>query len=147
MEGILGHIMDEDMKAIEPFRSTGSRTKKVLLIIAGTISVGLGALGAVLPVLPTTPFLLLAAACYLRSSRRLYHWLLTNPLFGEYLRRYRSGEGLPLSTKVSTLILLWLSLGASAVFAIPEQLRWLRLILLLVGIGVTIHICRIKTRQ
>ena len=120
---------------------------RAVLIASGTLSVGLGVLGIVLPVLPTTPFLLLAAACYLRSSRRLHRWLLSNRLFGEYIRRYLSGEGLPLATKVVTLSLLWLSLGASALFAVPGHLWWVRLILLAVGVGVTIHLLSIKTSR
>lgn len=120
---------------------------RAALVAAGSLSVGLGVLGVVLPVLPTTPFLLLAAACYLRSSRRLHRWLLTNRVFGEYIRRYLSGEGLPLSLKVSTLTMLWLSLGSSALFAIPPRLWWVRLILLAVGIGVTAHLLSIKTSR
>jgi uncharacterized protein len=120
---------------------------RAVLIASGSLSVGLGMLGIVLPVLPTTPFLLLAAACYLRSSRRLHRWLLTNRVFGEYIRRYMSGEGLPLPLKVSTLVMLWLSLGASAFFAVPAHLWWVRLILLAVGIGVTTHLLSIRTSR
>ena len=104
-------------------------------------------MGAFVPVMPTTPFLLLAAACFSRSSERLHRWLFTNRLFGNYLRRYRDGEGLPRASKIATLVLLWTSLGASALFAVPERLWWVRALLLLVGIGVTIHVLRIKTRR
>jgi uncharacterized membrane protein YbaN (DUF454 family) len=131
----------------EALDDAGSRLKRVLLIVAGTLFVGLGLLGAVLPILPTTPFLLLAAACYVRSSRRLYHRLLSNRLFGEYLRRFRDGEGVPLPTKVWAISLLWLSLGSSALLAVPARLWWVRLILLAVGLGVTTHIARIPTRR
>jgi uncharacterized protein len=123
------------------------RINKILYIAAGTLFVALGALGAVLPLLPTTPFLLLAAACYMRSSRKLYTWLLTNRVFGEYLRRYREGEGLPLSFKIWTIALLWLSLGSSALFAVPSHLWWVHLLLLAVGIGVTSHLVHVKTRR
>ena len=125
----------------------GSRVKRVLLVVLGTLFVGLGLLGVVLPVLPTTPFLLLAAACYVRSSRRLYRWLLTNRFFGEYIRRYRDGEGIPLATKIWAICLLWLSLGSSALLAVPARLWWVRLLLLGVGLGVTNHIVRIPTRR
>jgi hypothetical protein len=118
---------------------------RVVLVASGSLSVGLGVLGMVLPVLPTTPFLLLAAACYLRSSRRLHRWLLSNRLFGGYLRRYLSGEGLPLAAKVSTIAMLWLSLGASALYAVPARLWWVRLILLAVGVGVSVHLLSIRT--
>lgn len=109
--------------------------------------VGLGVVGVLVPLLPTTPFLLLASACFLRSSDRLHRWLLGNRIFGDYLRRYRNGEGLPLSSKVTTLVLLWASLGASAFWAVPGRLWWVKLLLLGVGIGVTVHILRIKTRR
>ncbi len=118
-----------------------------VLAAAGFVSVGLAVLGALLPVLPTTPFLLLAAWCFARSSDRLYRWLHENRLFGEYLRRYRSGEGLPLSTKVATISLLWLTLGASTALSRPEIRLWLGAVLALVGMAVTAHIARIKTRK
>ncbi|MBN2048889.1 MAG: YbaN family protein [Spirochaetales bacterium] len=119
--------------------------RRVLLTLAGTVFVALGVLGALLPVLPTTPFLLLAAACYLRSSARLYRRLLNNRIFGEHLRRYRAGEGLPRAFKIWTVALLWTTLSASAFFAVPARLWWVRLLLLAVGIGVTIHLVCIPT--
>ncbi len=122
-----------------------ARLLRALLIAAGTLCVALGALGVLLPVLPTTPFLLLAAACYIRSSKRLYAWLLGNRLFGEYLKRYRAGDGLPLGFKLWTIALLWLSLGSSAFLALPERLWWPRLLLLSVGLAVSAHILHIKT--
>ena len=121
--------------------------RRWLLVAAGTACVALGVVGALVPVLPTTPFLLLAAACYARSSRRLHRWLFANRLFGDYLRRYRAGEGLPRASKIATLALLWASLAASAFLAVPGRLWWVRALLLLVGIGVTIHVARIGTRR
>ncbi len=127
--------------------SAGSSVRRGLLVAAGVLFVGLGMVGVVLPVLPTTPFLLLAAACFLRSSGRLYRWLYGNRVFGEYLRRYRDGEGLPLASKITTLVLLWATLAVSAFAGVPPRLWWVRLLLLVVGIGVTIHILRIKTAR
>jgi len=116
---------------------------KKLLIIAGTLLVGVGILGIFVPVLPTTPFLLLAAACYARSSQRFYHWLLNNRWFGSYIRNYREGRGITLKIKVWTLALLWITIGCSAVFAV----QWfpVKLILILIAIGVSIHILSIRT--
>jgi uncharacterized membrane protein YbaN (DUF454 family) len=140
--------LDEERRAAELGRAAQAakaRLRRAVLIAAGTLCVALAALGALLPVLPTTPFLLLAAACYIRSSKRLYDWLLNNRIFGAYLRRYREGEGLPLPFKLWTIALLWLSLGSSAFLALPERLWWLRLILLAIGLAVSAHILRIKT--
>jgi len=117
--------------------------KTFLLRFAGVSLVALGLVGIILPILPTTPFLLAAAACFVRSSDRLYHWLITNPVFGEYIRRYRDKEGIPKPTKIWTLIFLWTTLGTSALFF--AQALWLKLLLLAVGIGVSIHVVMIKT--
>ncbi|OGS17215.1 MAG: hypothetical protein A2234_03795 [Elusimicrobia bacterium RIFOXYA2_FULL_58_8] len=124
----------------------GGRPRRALLTAAGGISTALALLGILLPVLPTTPFLLLAAWCFARSSPRLYNWLHENGLFGGYLRRYRNGEGLPLHVKVTTISLLWLTLGASAAWAWPRR-PWLAAVLALTGAAVTTHIAHIKTRK
>jgi uncharacterized membrane protein YbaN (DUF454 family) len=116
-----------------------------LLIAAGTLCVVLGLVGVVVPVLPTTPFLLLAAACYGRSSPRLLRWLLHNRLFGEYLRRYHAGEGMSLQSKVTTLGLLWITLGLTLLWLLPPGMLWVRLLILAMGGGVTWHLLRIPT--
>ena len=82
-----------------------------LLLLAGTLCVGLGIVGMFIPILPATPFFLLAAFCYARSSQRFYTWLITNRWFGVYIRSYRAGLGLPIKHKIITLSLLWLSIG------------------------------------
>ena len=116
---------------------------RILLIASGTFFVALGVLGLFLPVLPTTPFLLLAAVCYARSSERFYHWLLTNRWCGEYIRNYREGRGMPLKQKVLAISLLWLTIGYAAWFVV--SLWWVQLILFGIAVGVTIHLIRIKT--
>ena len=118
---------------------------RVVLVILGTLSVALGVIGAVLPVLPTTPFLLLAAALYARSSKRFYNWLLNNRMFGLYIRNYREGNGIPLKVKVFVICLLWLTIGSSAIFAI--QNNYIRALLFLIAIGVTAHLVAIKTKR
>jgi uncharacterized membrane protein YbaN (DUF454 family) len=129
----------------------GNRTKvrgtwiRILLIIAGTFFVGLGIVGAFVPVLPTTPFLLLAAACYARSSQRFYRWLLDNKWFGNYIRSYLKGKGVPLKVKVLTIALLWITIGASAALAVQSFV--VRLILVFIAIGVSIHILCIRTSK
>lgn len=116
---------------------------RTLLIFLGTLCVVLGVLGIFLPVLPTTPFLLLAAICYARSSKRFYHWLMTNRWCGTYIRNYREGRGIPLKHKVLTISLLWLTIVSTAWLAVSAW--WLRLIMLGIAVGVTIHLVKIKT--
>ncbi|HSJ58665.1 MAG TPA: YbaN family protein [Anaerolineae bacterium] len=117
--------------------------KRFVLVAAGTVCVVLAFVGILVPVLPTTPLLLLAAFFYARSSERFHHWLLTNRLFGRYIYNYRHHRGMRLRDKVVTLTLLWLMLGSTILFA--ETAWWLTLILVSIGAGVTTHIVRIKT--
>lgn len=116
---------------------------KIMLIVIGTICVILGIFGIFLPLLPTTPFLLLAAFCYSRSSDRFYHWLITNRWFGEYIRNYREGRGIALRQKVIALSLLWLTMSYSIWFVVSQW--WVQLILLGIAVSVTIHLVRMKT--
>jgi uncharacterized protein len=116
---------------------------KIALTAAGSISVGLGALGMFLPLLPTTPFLLLAAFCYARSSRRFYRWLMTNRFFGEYIRNYREGRGIPLKEKMLVMAVLWLTIGFSAGFVVSPL--WGKLLLLCIAVGVSAHLLTVKT--
>jgi len=120
-----------------------SRPTKALLITLGTLSVALGAVGMFVPVLPTTPFLLLAAACYARSSKRFYRRLLSNRWCGPYIRNYREGRGVPAWQKVFTILLLWLTIGMTVWLAVSQW--WLRLVLVVIAIGVTVHVARIRT--
>lgn len=120
-----------------------NRLIRILLLICGTLCVALAVLGMFLPILPTTPFLLLAAVCYARSSERFYNWLITNRWCGRYIRSYREGRGVPLRHKVVTILLLWLSIGYAAWFLVPQW--WGKLILAGIAAGVTIHLVRIKT--
>ena len=119
--------------------------KRWVLIAAGTVSAGLGILGVFVPLLPTTPFLLLAAACYARSSKRCHAWLLGNRFFGKYVRGYVEGRGVPLRVKLPTVVLLWATLGLSMAFAVSTLA--LRLIFVVVGIAVTIHILTLPTPE
>ena len=122
---------------------TRNRYKKILLIVAGTISTILGIIGIFVPILPTTPFLLLAAACYARSSKRFYTWLLDNKFFGSYIRNYLEKRGTTLKIKIFTLTLLWFTIGCSILFAI-ESIA-ITIALLCIAVGVTIHIVRLNT--
>jgi uncharacterized membrane protein YbaN (DUF454 family) len=113
------------------------------LIILGSLSVGLGAVGIILPILPTTPFLLLAAACFIRSSEKLYQRLISNRWFGKYLKNYREGKGVPIATKVVGISALWITIGLSAIYG--TNFLAIRIALLLVAVGVTVHIVLLPT--
>lgn len=110
---------------------------KHTLNIIGIIAVVLAILGVFLPLLPTTPFLLLASACFARSSDRLHNWLLNNKLFGNALRDFEQGKGMPLKAKVTAVLLMWVSLAWSA-FHLRSVI--IVAILLAVGIGVTTYL-------
>lgn len=120
-----------------------SSLKNMILIAIGSLAVGLGVAGIFLPLLPTTPFLLLAAVCYANSSERFYHWLMHHRWFGSYIRNYREGRGIPLVSKVVALALLWLTIGASAIFVVPVLIG--KIVLVSIAIGVTIHLLSVKT--
>jgi uncharacterized membrane protein YbaN (DUF454 family) len=119
--------------------------KRNALMICGTLAVVLGVVGMIFPILPTTPFLLLAAFCYGRSSKRFYDWLLNNRIFGTYIRNYRAGLGIPLKQKIFSISLLWVTIGYSVIFIVDNW--WLRILLLGIAVGVTTHLVRIKTYQ
>ncbi len=119
--------------------------KRRLLIGAGTLSTGLGIIGVFIPILPTTPFLLLAAACYMRSSERFYHWLINNRIFGAYVRNYIEGRGISIRIKIFTILLLWLTIGLSITFGVQNIA--IRIVLICIAVGVTAHISLIKKRK
>lgn len=122
-----------------------SPLRRALLLIAGSLSLGVGLVGIIVPVLPTTPFLILAALCYGRSSVRCYRWLITNRLFGRYLNDYLCGRGVSWRVKTSALVLLWSVIGLSAALAVDRW--WVRAILGAVAVGVTVHVLMLKGRS
>jgi uncharacterized protein len=117
--------------------------RKALLTGAGMISLGLGALGIVVPVLPTTSFVLLAAACFAKSSPRFYNALVVNRVFGPYINNYRNGTSVPKRLKIGTCAFLWLTLIVSAVLVHRLLVYG---ILAAVGVAVTWHVLSLKPR-
>lgn len=116
---------------------------KTLCIILGTLSLALGIVGIFVPLLPTTPFLLLTAALYFRGSSRLYQWLLSHKYFGPYIRNYRENKAIPLRAKVYSLLLMWGSVLYGIFFLLP--LTGVKILMFLVAVGVTWHILSFKT--
>jgi uncharacterized membrane protein YbaN (DUF454 family) len=142
--------MEEKKTFASACKEQGRKLVRILWFIVGTICVVLGAFGIVLPILPTTPFLLAAAACYYKSSERMHRWLLNNKWFGEYIRNYTEGKGLTIKTKITALTMLWITIGVSTVFMLdrllPAQLVLpMQLIMIAVAIAVSTHILRLPT--
>ena len=128
----------------DEMRLSTSAAVRYFYIAAGSLSFVLGMIGLLLPIIPPSPFLLLTAFCYARGSERFYGWLLTNPHFGEYIRALRTGEGIPLRIKVYAIAVLWLTLGSTIIFIVP--LWSVKLLLTLVGLGVSVYIAQLPTK-
>jgi uncharacterized protein len=119
----------------------GHPLKKYAFLVLGTLSLGIGMIGVLLPVLPTTPFLLMASFFYLRSSKRMYNWLVNHKVFGSYIYCYMTYHAISPRTKVGALIFLWATLVFSMV-VIPGL--HIKLFLMVVGMAVTTHIILLK---
>lgn len=119
---------------------------KYMLILTGFVSLGLGIVGIFLPLLPTTPFLLLSAALFGRSSERLYNQLLTHKILGGYIRDFLNERAIPLRIKVLSVSALWLTVGCTVFLAASGRL-WLQILLPAVAAGVTAHILSYKTKR
>jgi len=132
-----------DERQVPHARRVQHRPLRYLLVAAGLVCVGLGIAGVFVPLLPTTPFLLLAAACFIRSSERFYHWLTTNRLMGSYVRNYMEHRATTAATKVVSIGTLWLCIGLAAFFFTESWV--VRSLLLVVAIGVTAHLATLKT--
>lgn len=114
-------------------------------MIFGIISLALGIIGIFVPILPTTPFLLLSAACFARSSEKLYNWLMGHRIFGRYITLYIKHGAIPKSSKIISLCLLWLSIGYVSLFKLSHIGG--KCILLLIAVAVSIHILSLKTNN
>ena len=135
--------MPKTEKSIPDSKECG-RIKKTLLIVAGVVSIALGGIGVFLPLLPTTPFVLLAAGCFAGSSPAMHRWLCRSRFFGEYIENYRTNAGVSKSVKVRAIVFLWAGLALSAA-AVHKPI--VRIILAVVGICVSTHLLMMKTKD
>lgn len=119
--------------------------KSKLLILCGSLALALGVLGIFLPVLPTTPFLLLSATCYFHGSKRLYTWLMNHRRLGPYIRSFREDKSIPLRVKIVSVTMVWATLLYCAVFV--TEIIWLKALFMILAIGITWHILSYKTRK
>ena len=109
------------------------------------MSLVLGAIGIVVPLLPTTPFLLLAAACYMRGSESLYNWLINHRLFGPYIKNYREGKGISLKLKIVLIVLIWITIPLSAFFIVDNLI--VRVILFAIAVIVSMFLLSLPTHS
>lgn len=119
--------------------------KKKLLILLGSLSLFLGLLGIALPLLPTTPFLLLSATCYFHGSDKLYRWLMTHPTLGPYIHSFREEKAISLRVKIVSVTMVWVTL-LYCIFFVVNYL-WLKLLLLFLAIAISWHILSYATRR
>jgi len=119
------------------------RVRSSILLVCGWTSLGLGVVGLAVPILPTVPFVLLAAACFLRSSERCHRWLVTHPVFGRHIADYEAGRGIARRAKIVALATLWASVLLSVVLFVP--LLAADVAMLVVAAAVTIYIVRLPT--
>ena len=122
-----------------------NRLLRWLLIIIGLISTGLGIIGIFVPLLPTTPFLLLAAACFARSSDRFHTWLIEHNHLGPLVRGYLDGSGIPLRAKQTAITLVWLTLGSSTLLLVKAI--WLQGVLILLATAIPWYLWHLPVRQ
>lgn len=116
---------------------------KVICILLGTVALILGVVGIFLPLLPTTPFLLLAAALYVRGSEHLYHWLMNHKHLGPYIRNFREHKAIPLRVKVISVSMVWITILYCIFFLLPWL--WLKGVMLLLAMAISWHILSYKT--
>jgi len=127
------------------FIKTNSAMKKLLALL-GLISLALGIIGAFLPLLPTTPFVLLSAYLFAKSSDKLHSWLMTHKIFGQLIRDFHEEKAISMQGKVAAISTMWISNIISILFIVNEKL-WLQILLTIISIGVTINILRYKTKK
>lgn len=122
---------------------SGSKSLRLVYLSVGFASLALGLAGILLPLLPTTPFLLLTAACFMRGSPRFYATLMAHPWFGPYIANWRAGRGIPLRAKILAIVMMVIGIGSSAIWLVPVvAVKWL---LVAIGCSVGTYILRMPT--
>ncbi|MCK9173473.1 MAG: YbaN family protein [Desulfuromonas thiophila] len=135
-------IVQQDNKSLQDGHKTARPVVvRLLLLSLGLCSTVLAVLGLFVPLLPTVPLLLLAAACFARSSERFHNWLLDHPHLGPLVRGYLAGQGMPLRAKIRAISLLWLSIGISVLLLLTKL--WLKMMLIGIALAVTVYLLRL----
>jgi len=118
--------------------------KLLLLNVLGFLFLGIGAVGIFMPLLPTTPFVILAAMCFSYGNRKFYMWLKRTPFFGTFVAHFEEKQGIPMSLKIKSIVFVWVSLAISMVML---QAVWAYILLSVIGTGVTVHLLMLKTKK
>ena len=124
-----------------------NKSIRLLWIFLGSLSVGMGVIGIFVPGWPTTIFLIIASYFYIRSSEKLYMWLINNRLLGIYIKNYLSGKGMPLKAKLISIFIMWVFGLLSITIWIPATLLLVKIVVLLLLIIGTLFILRVKTSK
>ena len=118
---------------------------RAFYIVLGSVSLVLGVIGIFVPLLPTTPFLLMTTFLYMKGSKRCYYWLMRQPVLGQYIRDYRENKVIPLRAKIISLVLMWGSISYCVISVI--HLWLVRILLVMIAVGVTIHVLSFKSKN
>ena len=119
------------------------KLKKLVLTVTAFVSLLLGIVGVVIPIMPTTPFILLAAICLTAGNNKIAQSLRRSPFFGSYIENFHTKQGVSKALKVFSIIFVWTGLAVSALIT---KTLWISIVLAAVGVGVTIHLLLIKTK-
>ncbi|MCK9488035.1 MAG: YbaN family protein [Xanthomonadales bacterium] len=115
---------------------------RLLVLAVGWLAVLLGMIGVILPLLPTTPFLLLAAGCFARASQRARRWLLALPVFGPAVSDYQAGRGVALSIRLRAIALVWIGIGTTLIWFVDGLA--LRGLLVLIAVSVSLFLLSLR---
>jgi uncharacterized protein len=139
------HNQKERMQKPESQSAKLPEIYRYLYFISGVLLVAIGVIGIFLPILPTTIFLILASACFIKSSPKANEWLRNHKILGMYIKNYQDKSGLTVKSKIFNITFLWIMISVSAIFF--TELWYIRLLLIAIAIGVTIHLLMIKTKK
>ena len=117
--------------------------RRYLYLIVGSLALAAGVLGVFLPILPTTPFVLLAAWCFLRSSDKLYAWVIDNETFGPTVKNYQEGKGITQKTRIKAIVMMWATISISVYFFVSNL--YVIAVMYLIAISVSLYLYRLPT--
>ena len=114
-------------------------------LVLGILLSTIGLIGIIVPGLPTTPIMILAAACFFRSSERLYNWVIENKYYGHHVKNFREGRGMPKKAKFMAIGTMWVFVSISVLFGIPDHMLMIKVITILGAATGTGYVIRLRT--